>query len=173
MKFVSILHLFRLRIKIWKKKHIYWFLLYQSEMISKITLHLVICLAFFFLKLNAETQVTKCDKACLNDLSCSTGIYINFIFILKKKQSLSNFKIFLRNIKLGKCILTQCSDVTNCYLYCLNCAGIETCYGHGSAVIKLSILYIILLKLSINPTLLIFNHSVIIQLTWSHLALVQ
>ena len=54
--------------------------------------------------LRTEAQA-KCDKICSDDYNCNSG----------------------------RCILTQCSDLPDCFQYCLNCAGLESCYGSGSA----------------------------------------
>ncbi len=64
----------------------------------------VILLGFTF---NSSVYAqSRCDTACANDMSCKTGL----------------------------CILTKCSDDggdVGCFEYCLNCAGIETCYAMG------------------------------------------
>lgn len=46
---------------------------------------------------------SNCDTICADDATCSSG----------------------------KCILTQCSESSSCFKYCLNCAGVETCYARG------------------------------------------
>lgn len=50
-----------------------------------------------------STAQTNCDTICASDYRCNSGL----------------------------CILTDCTDLDNCFKYCFNCGGNETCYGSG------------------------------------------
>lgn len=74
---------------------------------SKLTKMVLLALTSWLLMavvVNGQGQ-SKCDTICANDNSCSTG----------------------------RCILTHCSDSSACFKYCLNCAGVETCYASGQS----------------------------------------
>lgn len=51
-----------------------------------------------------STAQLNCDTICAKDNRCNSG----------------------------QCILTDCLELDNCFQFCFNCGGNETCYGSGT-----------------------------------------
>ena len=67
-------------------------------------LHLVTVFYCLSVLICSASAQSRCDTACALDTTCKTGL----------------------------CVLTKCSDDGSCHEYCLNCAGVETCYATGN-----------------------------------------
>jgi hypothetical protein len=63
-------------------------------------------------------------------------LLVNLFFFQVNSQSLSCDNVCVTNLscKTGACVLTQCSSTADCFQFCLNCFGKETCYGKAGTL---------------------------------------
>lgn len=80
-----------------------------------------------------QTPGTRCQTTCAGNF-LKNWLYFDFCFWNFLKRFFCLMKPFKDNNQCasGQCSLASCTDFAECYQFCLNCGGSETCYGTGT-----------------------------------------